>query len=199
MPLAAERQVVRLLAVIWAVGLCCPGESDGPSDQGISVLLLLPRRAAGAHSRPTCRRRSEILDRAECGIGGQFQPDAEAAGSWSISMKSALPGPSISPAEVTNVSTHGFWVFVGERELFVPFSQFPWFREASVREITNVQLPSPHHLYWPDLDIDLAVESIEHPEKFPLVSQAQPNRRSQPTKARSRSSKKPHRTTRLRG
>ena len=114
-------------------------------------------------------------------------------------MKSAAPGPSISAAEVTNVSTHGFWLFIGERELFVPFSQFPWFREASVREITNVQLPSPHHLYWPDLDIDLAVESIEHPEKFPLVSQAQPNKRLQPAKARSRSNRKSRRTTRLRG
>src|SRR5438874_3756912 len=93
-------------------------------------------------------------------------------------------------AEVTNVSPHGFWLFVGERELLVPFKEFPWFREASVREITNVQLPSPHHLYWPDLDIDLAVESIEHPEKYPLVSQAQPKRRLQPTKARRRSAKK---------
>src|ERR1700719_23476 len=91
-------------------------------------------------------------------------------------MKSATPGPSISPAEVTNVSPHGFWLFIGERELFVPFNQFPWFREASVREITNVQLPSPHHLYWPDLDIDLAVASIEHSEKTPLVSQVQPRR-----------------------
>src|SRR5438445_4173845 len=83
-------------------------------------------------------------------------------------MKSATPGPSTSPAEVTNVSPHGFWLFIGERELFVPFNQFPWFREASVREITNVQLPSPDHLYWPELDVDLAVESIEHPEKYPL-------------------------------
>jgi hypothetical protein len=91
-------------------------------------------------------------------------------------MKSAAPGPSTSPAEVTNVSPHGFWLFIGERELFVPFSLFPWFREASVREITNVQLPTPHHLYWPDLDIDLAVDSIEHPEKYPLVSQVQPKR-----------------------
>ena len=90
-------------------------------------------------------------------------------------MKSAPPGRSTSPAEVTNVSPHGFRLFVGERELFVPFKEFPWFREASVREITNVQLPSPHHLYWPDLDIDLAVESIEHPEKYPLVSKAQPD------------------------
>ena len=105
-------------------------------------------------------------------------------------MKSAAPGPSTSLAEVTNVSPHGFWLFVGERELFVPFKEFPWFREASVREITNVQLPSAHHLYWPDLDIDLAVESIEHPEKFPLVSQAQPFKRLQRSAARPRGKKR---------
>ena len=104
-------------------------------------------------------------------------------------MKSAAPGQSTSPAEVTNVSPHGFWLFVGERELFVPFKEFPWFREASVREITNVHLPSPHHLYWPDLDIDLAVDSIEHPEKYPLVSKAQPNKRLQPAAARARDKK----------
>ena len=99
-------------------------------------------------------------------------------------MKSVALGPSTSPVEVSNVSRHGFWLFVGDREMFVPFKEFPWFQDASVRQITNVQLPSPHHLYWPDLDIDLAVESIEHPEKYPLVSQAQPNKRLQPTAAR---------------
>ena len=61
--------------------------------------------------------------------------------------------PSTSPVEVTNVSPHGFWMFVGDRELFVPFKDFPWFRDATVREITNVELPSPHHLHWPDLDM----------------------------------------------
>jgi hypothetical protein len=91
--------------------------------------------------------------------------------------------------EVTNVTPHGFWLFVGERELFVSFNEFPWFREASVRQITNVELPSRHHLYWPDLDIDLAVESIEHPEKYPLVSRAQPNKRLQPPAARARGRK----------
>ena len=97
-------------------------------------------------------------------------------------MPSATLGRSTSPAEVTNVSTHGFWLFVGARELFVPFQQFPWFRDASIRAITNVQLPSPHHLYWPDLDIDLAVESIEYPEKYPLVSQAQLDKAMKPAK-----------------
>jgi hypothetical protein len=69
--------------------------------------------------------------------------------------------------------------------MFVPFKQFPWFRDASIGALTNVQLPSAHHLYWPDLDIDLAVESIEHPERYPLVSQAQPNE-VLPTKNRTR-------------
>jgi hypothetical protein len=95
-------------------------------------------------------------------------------------MPSAARGRSISPAEVTNVSTHGFWLFVGERELFVAFQQFPWFRDASIRAITNVEWPSPHHLYWPDLDVDLALESIEHPERYPLVNQAPPAKAPQP-------------------
>ena len=115
-------------------------------------------------------------------------------------MKSAALGPStFPPVEVTNVSPHGFWLFVHEREMFVPFKEFPWFREATVREITNVQLPSEHHLYWPDLDIDLAVESIEHPEKYPLVSQAQPNKRLQPPKARQSRIRKSAVGRRLRG
>ena len=108
-------------------------------------------------------------------------------------MKSVAPGPNTSPVEVTNVSTHGFWIFIRERELFIAFRNFPWFKEASIRAITQVELPSPHHLYWPELDVDLAVESIEHPEKYPLVSQARSNKALQPTsrarKARAKSKK----------
>jgi hypothetical protein len=85
---------------------------------------------------------------------------------------------------VTNVSTHGFWLLVDAREMFLSFKDFPWFGEATVRQITHVERPSPHHLYWPDLDIDLAVDSIEHPERYPLVSKVQPVRRPQPTTAR---------------
>jgi hypothetical protein len=85
-------------------------------------------------------------------------------------MKSAKLGKSTSTAEVTNVSKHGFWILLGNEELFVPFSQFPWFKDAPVSQLLNVEWPQTHHLYWPDLDVDLAVESIRHPEKFPLVS-----------------------------
>ena len=85
-------------------------------------------------------------------------------------MKSKMRGANTSDAEVTNISKHGFWLLVGEKELFLPFREFPWFQGASVSAILNVEQPQPHHLYWPELDVDLAVESIEHPEKFPLVA-----------------------------
>lgn len=85
-------------------------------------------------------------------------------------MTSAALGTSTSPVEVTNISQHGFWLLLADEELFLPFSDFPWFRDVSVGKILHVELPSPNHLYWPELDVDLTVESIRHPERFPLVS-----------------------------
>jgi Protein of unknown function (DUF2442) len=114
-------------------------------------------------------------------------------------MKSARLGGSTSQVEVTNVSPHGFWLFIGEQELFVPFKEFPWFKDASIGQISRVELPSAHHLYWPDLDIDLAVDSLRYPERYPLISEAQPNKRLQPTKARPRVAKKRASRPRLRG
>ena len=81
-----------------------------------------------------------------------------------------MPGTAISAPEVTHVSKHGLWLLRGDEELFLPFEQFPWFRQATIEQITHVEAPGPDHLYWPDLDIDLAVESIRHPEAFPLIN-----------------------------
>jgi hypothetical protein len=78
-------------------------------------------------------------------------------------------------AEVANISENGFWLLLDGRELFVPFKQFPWFRRASIGQILKVQRPHQRHLHWPDLDVDLAVDSIEHPEDYPLVSKTRSN------------------------
>ena len=71
-------------------------------------------------------------------------------------------------AEVTNISMDGFWLLVNDKEYFLSFDQFPWFEERSVREISNVQLFGKDHLYWEDLDVDLTLDMIEHPERYPL-------------------------------
>jgi hypothetical protein len=77
----------------------------------------------------------------------------------------------VSPT-ISQITQHGFQLLLGDRELFLPFTSFPWFRDAPVSAILKVEWPQPHHLYWPDLDVDLAVESIDHPEQYPLVSGA---------------------------
>ena len=71
---------------------------------------------------------------------------------------------------VTHVSEHGFRLLLEGEELLLPFDQFPWFKSATVEQIFNVERPSPEHLSWPNLDVDLAVESIRHPEAFHLIS-----------------------------
>jgi len=101
-------------------------------------------------------------------------------------MRSAQRGKRTLEVEVTNVSQHGLWLLLGDRELFLPFDKFPWFRDAPIAKLVRVQLPSLNHLYWPDLDVDLAVESIEHPERFPLVSKVRSNSRLRRTPARGR-------------
>ena len=85
-----------------------------------------------------------------------------------------MPGSATSVAEVTHVSRHGFWLLLGSEELHVPFAEFPWFRAATIEQITTVEWPSVDHLYWPLLDVDLAVTSIKTPAAYPLVSQVPP-------------------------
>ncbi|MGH8222892.1 MAG: DUF2442 domain-containing protein, partial [Woeseiaceae bacterium] len=48
-------------------------------------------------------------------------------------------------------------------------------RIPPIGQLLNVELPSAHHLYWPELDVDIAVESLDHPERFPLVSKVRSN------------------------
>ena len=81
-----------------------------------------------------------------------------------------MHGTTTSGAEVTHVSRHGFWLLLDAEELLVPFTQFPWFRKATIDQLSDVQWPTPDHLYWPQLDVDLSVESIRNPEAFPLGS-----------------------------
>ena len=83
-----------------------------------------------------------------------------------------MPGTITSAAEVTHVSKHGIWLLLGNEELLLPYESFPWFRKATIEQISEVEWPAPNHVYWPQLDIDLSVESIRDPHAFPLVSRA---------------------------
>jgi len=86
-------------------------------------------------------------------------------------MTYSTPGASTSPVEIGNIDGHGLWLLVEDKEYFLPYEGFPWFRNATVAQIVNVELLHGDHLCWPDLDVDLAVESLAKPESFPLIFQ----------------------------
>lgn len=82
--------------------------------------------------------------------------------------RSLKHGKRISDVEILNISGFGIWILVKGSEYFINFDEFPWFKESSVAEICKVELHHNEHLYWPQLDIDLSVESLKYPERFPL-------------------------------
>jgi len=83
-------------------------------------------------------------------------------------MSSLAHGNSTSAVEVTNISSHGVWLLAQDKELFMAYDDFPWFKNQPIKNIINVEEQGTNHFYWPDIDVDLTVESIEHPERFPL-------------------------------
>lgn len=81
-----------------------------------------------------------------------------------------MHGEITSTAEITNISRHGIWLIIDAEELLLPYTEFPWFRDATVNEICTIERPSKDHLRWPLLDVDLHISSIRHPQDYPLTS-----------------------------
>ena len=77
-------------------------------------------------------------------------------------------GKSTSVAEVQGISQHGFSILIDDREFFLPFVNYPWFKQATVQQIYEMQYQYGKHLHWPSLDVDLEVASLEYPEAYPL-------------------------------
>ncbi len=81
-------------------------------------------------------------------------------------MTSITHRKDISGVTVTNISKHGIWLATSDHELFISFEEFPWFQDASVRKLMHVEQRTPTCLHWPDLNIDLSIESVRC---FPLL------------------------------
>ncbi len=84
-------------------------------------------------------------------------------------MSSSRPGRRTSASEVTNIGVHGFWFLDGDSEYFVPFKDYPEFREATVAQIHALRKAGPGQYHWPGLDLDIEAAALEEPKKFPLA------------------------------
>lgn len=84
-------------------------------------------------------------------------------------MKSLKRGKGIS-ASVENITPFGIWLFVRDKEYFLSYKDYPYFKDQTLSSIQNVQLLHGYHLYWPELDVDLEIDNLENPQKYPLKS-----------------------------
>ncbi len=73
-------------------------------------------------------------------------------------------------SEVTNIEAFGFWLLAEDHEYFVPFSDYPVFKNATIEQILNLQCLAPGQYHWPDLDADIELEALQNPERYPLSS-----------------------------
>ncbi len=80
-------------------------------------------------------------------------------------------GKDTLDVEVSHISTHGVWLLTENQEFFLPYDEFPWFQDAKIRDIFAVEQPRRGHFYWRNLDVDLTIEMIKNPHRFPLRSQ----------------------------
>ena len=83
-------------------------------------------------------------------------------------MKSCNIGANISNPEILNISKDGIWLYVEKKEYFLSYGGFPWFKNAKISDIYDVRMAHAKHLYWPHLDVDLDLDCLENPEKYPL-------------------------------
>lgn len=84
-------------------------------------------------------------------------------------MKSLKRGKS-TLVSVENISSFGIWLFVNKTEYFLDYKHFPYFADQPLKNIQNVKLIHKSHLHWPDLDVDLEIDNLENPNKYPLIS-----------------------------
>ncbi len=76
-------------------------------------------------------------------------------------------GVNTSQSEITNISSNGFWFLIDDAEYFVPFSEYPEFKKATVEQIYHFeQIGDQFH--WPALDVDIELRALKEPERFPL-------------------------------
>ncbi len=92
-------------------------------------------------------------------------------------MRSSKRGKATS-VSVENITPLGIWLFVSGKEYFLAYEDYPYFRDRTLGAIQNVQLLHGYHLYWPELDVDLEIDNLEHPEKYPLRSRMMARQRS---------------------
>ena len=77
---------------------------------------------------------------------------------------------AMTSAEVTYISRNGLVFWVKDKEYYLPYEKYPWFKKATVDDIFNVRLLGRDHIRWEALDVDLSLGILQNPDQYPLIA-----------------------------
>ena len=61
---------------------------------------------------------------------------------------------------VLMINSQGIMLNVGGNDYFVSYNRLPWMKDATVKSVLNVQMAVKNAIEWPDLDVDLEIDSL---------------------------------------
>ena len=70
---------------------------------------------------------------------------------------------------VLMINDKGIMLSVKGNDYFISFNRIPWLKSASIMDALNVKMSGRNAIEWPTLDIDLEIDSLKHPERYPLI------------------------------
>lgn len=70
---------------------------------------------------------------------------------------------------VLMINAQGIMLSVLGHDYFISYNRVPWLKDARIRDVLNVHISGHSAIEWPDLNVDLEIESLKHPERYPLV------------------------------
>ena len=70
---------------------------------------------------------------------------------------------------VLMINDKGVMLSVQGQDYFLSYNRVPWMRDATINEVLDVQMSGKNAIEWPKLEVDLEVESLKHPERYPLL------------------------------
>jgi len=72
-------------------------------------------------------------------------------------------------ADVLMINDRGIMISVQGHDYFLSYNRVPWMRDATINEVLDVQMSGKNAIEWPKLQVDLEVDSLKHPERYPLL------------------------------
>ena len=77
-------------------------------------------------------------------------------------------------ASVLMINSQGIMISVLGHDYFLSYNRVPWLKDARISDVLNIEVSGRSAIAWPALDVDLEIESLKHPERYPLLMKRSP-------------------------